>query len=147
MRRPPRSLRSTVSTPQYRVLRLRSRTLPSVRKVRKAAKAQVMANVCRAFLAIGVLFAEPQVVGVLPPALVLTTYGTMEYSRPPCAHHLWYNGATCRSLPPARPTAPASMHAGAHAAPMQCLLGCGPRVDRVRSAVRRVVPCFARFLV
>ena len=37
VRRPPRSLHSTLSTPQYRVLRLRSRTLPSVRKVRNVA--------------------------------------------------------------------------------------------------------------
>ena len=39
-----------------------------------------MANVCRAFLAIGVLFAEPQVLPTSTPARpVLTTYGTIEY--------------------------------------------------------------------
>jgi hypothetical protein len=84
VRRPPRSLHSTLSTPQYRVLRLRSSTLTagaqSTQRCHAAKESgQVMANVCRAFLAIGVLFAEPQVLPTSTPACT------------PCAHHLWYN--------------------------------------------------------
>ena len=85
VRRPPRSLHSTLSTPQYRVLPTAAQPhvtagAQSTQRFYAAKESgQVMANVCRAFLAIGVLFAEPQVLPTSTPACT------------PCAHHLWYN--------------------------------------------------------
>ena len=119
VRRPPRSLHSTVSTPQYR-----GYYGCAAAPYRRCAKYATLLRGERKRAGDG------KCVPRVPRhrrALRRASGPSYEYSRLySLCSPLMVQLSTCRSLPSARPTAPASTHVGAHAAPMQCLLGCGP---------------------